>query len=111
MRFARWRGPWARGPAPAWSQWRRAPARPAPYGKSRRKDQGEEGRFRKFTREEIAKRGDNLDITWLKDESNGNAEDLAEPDEIAAEILEKLKKLKTAMQELEDLQRLLGRGE
>ena len=29
----------------------------------------EEGRFRKFTREEIAKRGDNLDISWLKDDS------------------------------------------
>ncbi len=35
-----------------------------PLGKSKRKDQGETGRFRKFTREEIAKRGDNLDITW-----------------------------------------------
>src|SRR5262249_17559933 len=40
-----------------------------PYGKSKRKDHGEEGRLRKFTREEIAKRGDNLDISWLKDDS------------------------------------------
>ncbi|HQY64639.1 MAG TPA: N-6 DNA methylase, partial [Polyangiaceae bacterium] len=40
-----------------------------PLGKSKRKDQGETGRFRKFTREEIAKRGENLDISWLRDES------------------------------------------
>jgi type I restriction enzyme M protein len=40
-----------------------------PLGKSKRKDQGEEGRFRSFTREELAKRGDNLDVSWLKDES------------------------------------------
>src|ERR1019366_3344902 len=40
-----------------------------PLGKSKRKDLGETGKFRKFTREEIAARGDNLDITWLKDDS------------------------------------------
>ena len=71
-----------------------------PYGKAKRKDQGEEGRFRKFTREEIAKRGDNLDIAWLKDENATNAEDLGEPAEIAAEIVEKLR---TAMEEMEAL--------
>src|SRR3954470_8277452 len=35
-----------------------------PLGKSKRKDSGEDGRFRRFTREEIASRGDNLDMSW-----------------------------------------------
>jgi len=60
---------------------------PDPLGKSKRKDQGEEGRFRKFTREEIKARGDNLDISWLKDESAQGANDLPEPEEIAAAVL------------------------
>jgi type I restriction enzyme M protein len=77
-----------------------------PFGKKcRRKDQGEEGRFRKFTREEIAKRGDNLDISWLKDDSVTNQEDLPEPGEIADEILEKLR---VAMTEMEALRAELG---
>lgn len=76
-------------------------------GKSKRKDQGEEGRFRKFTREEIKKRGDNLDIAWLKDESAGASGEVGDPEEIAAEIVEKLG---IAMQEIEALQKVL-RGE
>jgi type I restriction enzyme M protein len=76
-----------------------------PHGKSRRKDEGEEGRFRKFTREAIAARGDNLDITWLKDEGAQSGDDLPEPEEIAAEILGHLQ---TAMAEMEALQVALG---
>lgn len=75
-----------------------------PYGKSRRKDLGEEGRFRKFTREEIKARGDNLDLAWLKDDSVQNADDLPEPEEIAAEIMEKLR---VATEEMEGLSELL----
>jgi type I restriction enzyme M protein len=60
------------------------------HGKSRRKDQGSEGRFRKFTREEIKARGDNLDVLWLKDEGLGNANGLPEPEAIASEIQEHL---------------------
>lgn len=74
-----------------------------PYGGSRRKDQGPEGRFRKFTRDEIAKRGDNLDISWLRDESAASADDLPEPDVIAAEILGRLQTATTAIQELQEL--------
>jgi type I restriction enzyme M protein len=78
------------------------------YGKARRKDQGEEGRFRKFTREEIKARGDNLDISWLKDESAQGAGEVGEPEEIAAEIMEKLR---VAMEEMEGLSKLLeGEG-
>ncbi|XXV32462.1 N-6 DNA methylase [Sorangium sp. So ce1389] len=72
-----------------------------PYGKSKRKDQGEAGRFRRFTRDEIKARGDNLDIAWLKDESVHGADDLPEPEEIATEILEKLR---VATHEIERLQ-------
>ena len=79
-----------------------------PLGKSRRKDEGEEGRFRKFTREEIAKRGENLDITWLKDEGHQSADDLPEPDEIAAEIVANLQ---TAMAEMDELSRALSGNE
>jgi type I restriction enzyme M protein len=76
-----------------------------PLGKSKRKDQGEEGRFRKFTREEIKARGDNLDISWLKDDNAQGADDLPEPEEIAAEIMDNLR---VAMTELEGLQAELG---
>lgn len=76
-----------------------------PYGKSKRKDEGEEGRFRKFTREEIRSRGDNLDLAWLKDEGHRDADDLPEPEEIAGEIVGLLE---TAMVEMKALQKALG---
>ena len=76
-----------------------------PLGKSKRKDQGETGRFRKFTREEIAKRGENLDISWLKDDSVTDHADLPEPEEIAAEIVAQLQ---TALEEMQALQEELG---
>jgi type I restriction enzyme M protein len=79
-----------------------------PLGKSKRKDQGEEGRFRKFTREELKERGDSLDLTWLKDDSAQGADDLPEPDEIAAEIMDKLR---LALEEMEELSAVLARDE
>lgn len=75
-----------------------------PYGKSRRKDTGEEGRFRKFTREDIKARGDNLDIAWLRDDSAHDPDDLPEPADIADEIMENLR---VAMTEMEALRREL----
>ena len=77
-------------------------------GQSLRKDTGEAGRFRCFTREDIAKRNDNLDITWLRDENVANGDDLPEPDVLAAQIMEKLG---DAMREMEELTRLLENGE
>ena len=62
-----------------------------PNGGSKRVDQGEEGRFRCFSREDIAKRGENLDISWLRDESLQSGDDLPEPEVIATEIMEKLR--------------------
>jgi type I restriction enzyme M protein len=55
-----------------------------PYGHARRKDQGEEGRFRRFDRDWIRdKKQDSLDISWLRDESAEDAESLPEPAELA----------------------------
>jgi type I restriction enzyme M protein len=75
-----------------------------PKGSSPRKDEGEEGRFRRFTREAIKARGDNLDLTWLRDENTDRAEDLPEPDEIAAQIMALLQ---TATEEMQALMELL----
>ncbi len=57
-----------------------------PYGRAARTDQGEVGRFRRFTRAEIDARGDNLDITWLKDTSDAVEDGLEAPEDIAAAI-------------------------
>ncbi len=73
-----------------------------PKGQTKRKDQGEEGRFRCFTRDAIQARGDNLDIAWLRDTS-GDAEDaLTEPDELIGAILGHLKSALTEIEILND---------
>ncbi|MEA5539496.1 N-6 DNA methylase [Limnoraphis robusta Tam1] len=77
-------------------------------GNSQRIDLGEEGRFRCFSREDIAKRGDNLDISWLRDESLQSGENLPSPDIIAAEIFQRLQ---TATEEMEALMLLLENEE
>ncbi len=73
-------------------------------GLGKREDGGEESRWRCFSREEIAKRGDNLDISWLRDESLQSAADLPEPGVIAGEILGRLE---IAIGEMRSLQGLL----
>lgn len=75
-----------------------------PHGKSPRHDTGETGRFRRFAREAIAARGDNLDIIWLHDEDTDRVEDLPEPDEIAAMIMAHLQ---TATEEMQALMEML----
>ncbi len=62
-----------------------------PLGKAKRKDEGKEGRFRFFKREEIAARNDNLDLAWLRDTSNDPEDEMTEPDELAAAITTHLK--------------------
>ena len=74
------------------------------HGDSPRVDQGKAGRFRCFSREAIAKRGENLDISWLRDESLQSGDDLPEPEVIATEIMEKLR---IATKEMESLLVLL----
>ncbi len=62
----------------------------SPKSLTRRRDTGEEGRFRKFTREWIAERSDSLDIAWLKDNSDGSNDELAEPAALAREAMTEL---------------------
>lgn len=57
-----------------------------PLGNAERTDAGEEGRFRSFSRAEIATLGDNLDIRWLKDTSDEAEDGLDTPEDIAAAI-------------------------
>jgi type I restriction enzyme M protein len=71
-----------------------------PHGKAKRTDQGEAGRFRCFTRDEIKARNDNLDISWLRDTEAEAEEGLTEPEDIAAAIIGHLK---AALEEIEAL--------
>ena len=76
-----------------------------PASLKKRKDTGEEGHFRRFSRDWIAERGDNLDIAWLKDDSETAAEDLPEPEALAEEALGELE---AAMAELQSILIELG---
>src|SRR5882672_1620674 len=71
-----------------------------PNGLAKRKDQGEEGRWRCFTREAIKARNDNLDISWLRDTEVDSEEHLTEPEDIAAAIIGHLK---AALEDIETL--------
>ena len=78
-----------------------------PHGKPPRIDQGEEARFRCFTREQISDRNDNLDIAWLRDTSDDPEDEMTEPEEIATAIATHLKNALSAirglMEELENI--------
>jgi type I restriction enzyme M protein len=76
-----------------------------PDGGAPRVDAGETGRFRRFTREEVAARDDNLDISWLKDSNADTEEGLNSPEHIAAEIEGHLK---AALEEVNSLVVELG---
>jgi type I restriction enzyme M protein len=76
-----------------------------PESLTKRSDQGDAGRFRKFTREQIVERGDSLDISWLKDDSATEAQDLPEPAELAQEAMNELD---AAMEELRGILEELG---
>jgi type I restriction enzyme M protein len=79
-----------------------------PNGSSKRKDLGEEGRFREFHIGEIKDRGYRLDVTWLKDDSLEDSDDLPEPQELAAEaILE----LEAVVKDLRDIVALVEKEE
>ena len=69
-----------------------------PHGTAKRKDESEGGRFRVFSREDIAKRNDNLDISWLREDEEEIEEGLTEPDDIAAAIVGHLR---AALEEIE----------
>jgi type I restriction enzyme M protein len=76
-----------------------------PKSLKKRKDTGEEGRFRRFDRELIAHRGESLDISWLKDESVDNSDELEEPSVLAQEAMTELE---CALDELRGILAELG---
>ena len=71
-----------------------------PNGGGKRKDQGVEGRWRCFARDQIKARNDNLDIAWLRDTEAEAEEQLTEPEDIAAAIIGHLK---AALEDIETL--------
>jgi len=71
-----------------------------PQSLKKRKDAGKEGRFRRFTREDIVARGDALDIAWLKDDSDASNDDLPEPVDLARAAMHELD---CAMEELREI--------
>lgn len=87
--------------------------RGGPAALAARQEMGEAGRWRRLSREQIARRGDNLDIAWLKDESGDTAsQQLDEPATVARLALSELNaavlELRTLIEELgEDPDELL----
>jgi type I restriction enzyme M protein len=71
-----------------------------------RKDTGPTGRWRRFTREQIAQRGDNLDISWLKDDTAEAADAQRDDPAVVARLLQR--ELGDAMTELRALLEELG---
>ncbi len=74
----------------------------SPAALKKRKDTGEAGRFRKFTREQIAERDDSLDISWLKDDNAESSADLPEPAILAASAMAEMEAI------MEDLRGILA---
>src|SRR5262249_27173140 len=58
-----------------------------PNGRSEREDQGEEGRWRCFTREAIKARNDALNISWLRDNETDTEDHLVDAEDIANAII------------------------
>ena len=73
---------------------------------AQRVDTGEVGRWRKFTREQVKARDDNLDISWLKDDNAETAE--AQRDEPALLARLVMRELTSAMADLRSLLEELG---
>jgi type I restriction enzyme M protein len=76
------------------------------FGCGERQDQGAEGRFRCFSRDEIAALSDNLDITWLRDSSGDPEDGLDTPEDIASAIeghlTLALEEIRALVEELDD---------
>jgi len=65
----------------------------------------ETARFRAYTLEQIAARGDSLDIAWLKDDNDTSADELPEP---AVQAQEAMGELEAALDELRGILEELG---
>ena len=79
------------------------------YNPENRHDRTDSERFKAYTYDELIQRDKaNLDITWIKDESLQETENLPEPEILAAEIIENLR---SALEEFEALQEELNAEE
>jgi type I restriction enzyme M protein len=72
---------------------------------AKRTDTGEEGDFRRFSREWIADREDNLDMTWLNGDRKDEEGELPEPATLAREAINELE---AALAELRGILQELG---
>lgn len=79
-----------------------------PNGQSKRKDLGEEGRFRMFSLSAIKERQYNLDITWLKDASLEDPNLLPEPQVLAGDAITELNACVDELQAILDLLEVEG---
>ncbi len=80
----------------------------SPKSLAKRVDTGEEGRFRKFTREAIAVRHESLDIAWLRDTDSADLIELSDPTALAREAADELS---LAIRELRSIIEELGHSE
>ncbi len=71
-----------------------------PFGRSHREWGIESGRFRKYTRDEIAERDDDLNVFWLQPDAEERDEIFTKPEELVGAILTHLR---TAVSEVEAL--------
>jgi len=83
-----------------------------PNGQSQRTDQGEQGRFRRFHISQIKERNYKLDLTWLKDESLEDTDNLPDPQVLATEAIIELEAIVDELREiLEILEKTNGNGD
>jgi type I restriction enzyme R subunit len=79
-----------------------------PNGLSKRIDMGDEGRFRRYHISEIKEQDYKLDITWLKDDSLEDTDELPEPQDLVAEAI---MELEAVVDDLKEIVILLGVGD
>lgn len=71
-----------------------------PNGLSKRSEAGLANRFKTFHISEIKERGYKLDVTWLKDDSLEDADELPEPQDLAAEAITELEAVVDDLREI-----------
>ncbi|MBQ0961635.1 N-6 DNA methylase [Ideonella sp. 4Y11] len=77
-----------------------------PAALAQRVDTGDTGRWRKFTRQQIADRGDNLDLAWLKDDGGDADQQQREDPALLARLA--MREMNAALLELRALVEALG---
>ena len=71
---------------------------------------GEEGRFRKFSLKQIQERNYKLDVSWLKDESLEDSDELPEPQILASEAITELEAVVDSLKDILEQIELNGNG-